>query len=89
MSEPRYIQRDKDGVVIGHYANAQPYAEEMVPEDHPDILAWYTKLDADREAYLLLKATASPDILLAKITELERQNQTLAAEIASIKSARG
>lgn len=37
----RFVQRDSDGKLIGHYANPQPgYAEEELPDDHPDILAW-------------------------------------------------
>lgn len=43
MPELRYIQRDADGKLIGHFANPQPYATEAVPEDHPDILAWSEK----------------------------------------------
>jgi hypothetical protein len=35
-----YIER-KDGKVIGIYANAQPgYAEELLADDHPDIVAF-------------------------------------------------
>jgi len=36
----RYVQRGKDGVVLGHFANEQTYARELVADDHPDILAW-------------------------------------------------
>lgn len=35
----KYVERDKDGIVKGVYACLQPgYAEEMLPDDHPDIL---------------------------------------------------
>ena len=36
----RYVQRDEHGVVIGHYANPQPFAQEPVADDHPDIEAF-------------------------------------------------
>lgn len=36
----RWVQRDKAGVIIGHYANRQRgYAEEALPDDHPEIVA--------------------------------------------------
>lgn len=39
----RYVQRDKDGKVIGHFARPQPgTAEEALPDDHPDIAAFNT-----------------------------------------------
>lgn len=36
----RYLQRDKTGAVIGHYANPHDYAMELVADDHPDLLAY-------------------------------------------------
>jgi hypothetical protein len=36
----RYVQRDKDGKLIGHFAHPHPYAKERVAPDHPDIVAW-------------------------------------------------
>lgn len=36
----RYIQRGLDGKLVGHFANEQPYAKELAPDNHPDILAW-------------------------------------------------
>jgi hypothetical protein len=37
----RFVQRDAGGLVTGHYANPQPgYAEEELPDGHPDILAY-------------------------------------------------
>lgn len=39
----RYIQRDENGNIVGHYANPQPYAMEEVQDDHPDIAAWQLK----------------------------------------------
>ena len=40
----RYIQRDKTGKVIGHFANEQPYATECVPDDHPDIVKFHADI---------------------------------------------
>lgn len=71
MSEPRYVQRDEDGNVIGHFANEQPYAKECVPPDHPDILAWEAKRATAQAEYLRRKAELSPERLLARIAALE------------------
>lgn len=43
--EPRFVQRDKSGKVIGHYANPHDYATECVPEDHPDILDYKARVE--------------------------------------------
>ena len=41
MSAKRYVQRDeKTGEVIAHFANEQPYAKELLDEDHPHIRAF-------------------------------------------------
>lgn len=42
--EVRYVQRDEDGKVCGHFSHPHPYAQEEVLEGHPEILAW----DAER-----------------------------------------
>jgi hypothetical protein len=44
----RYVQRDASGALIGHYANPQPYAQEAVADDHPDVLAWQAAREAAR-----------------------------------------
>jgi len=36
----RYVQRDKDGKVVGHFACPQPYAQEELADDHPEVLAF-------------------------------------------------
>lgn len=37
----RWVQRDKDGFVVGTYANRQPgLAEEALPDDHPEVVAF-------------------------------------------------
>jgi hypothetical protein len=38
----RYIQREA-GVMVGHFANPNSLAQEAVPDDHPDIVAWNTE----------------------------------------------
>lgn len=54
----RYVKRDNDGQVVAHFANEQPYATEVVEDDHPDIKAflerrWAKKVPtADRFAEL-------------------------------------
>jgi len=43
----RYVQRDKDGVVTGSYACAQPgYAEEPLEDVQPDLVAFDAKMAA-------------------------------------------
>jgi hypothetical protein len=44
----RYVHRDASGAVLGHYANPQPYAQEAVADDHPDLLAWREAREAAR-----------------------------------------
>jgi hypothetical protein len=52
----RYIQRDKDGNVVGHFSHWHEYAQEEVSDDHPDILAWRDKKLAAKAAYMEEKA---------------------------------
>lgn len=90
MSEVRYVQRDPvTGVITGHFANEQLYAKEALPIDHPEIQDWYKKIADRKLQYLNMKQASSPEVLLAKINELEKKNQALAVEIAAIKSTRG
>lgn len=72
----RYLQRDDDGRVIGHYANPQSFATEEVPDDHPDLVAW----DAARKA----AAIAGPTI-----GELAARLDAMAAELAELTATRG
>ena len=45
----RFVQRDPvTKEVIGHFANEQTYAKEVLPDDHPDIQAF-----KDRRAALM------------------------------------
>lgn len=74
MTESRYLQRDATGKVVAHFANAQPYATECVPDDHPDLLAWRAQRVADKAAYMTRKALLNPAALLARIEALEKKN---------------
>ena len=95
MAEVRYVQRDPvTGEVTGHFSHPHPYALEEVAEDHPDIVAWFAKLQAQREEYLRRKLEMGPEVLTARIAELEStcaallaQNEKLSADVASIKPA--
>lgn len=73
MSDPRYVQRDKDGNVVGHFANPQPYAQEQVAADHPDILAWYARIAAAKTAYMEQKAALDPQAMMDRIVALESE----------------
>lgn len=75
----RYIQRNAQGSVVGHFANEQPYAQERVADNHPDILAWSRRIADAKADYMRRKAMASPDVLLARIAALE-------AEVSSLKN---
>ena len=59
----RFVQRNKDGKLVGHYANLQPgYAEEEVAGEHPDIVAWNAAREAAQEARRLAAAKRETDI---------------------------
>jgi hypothetical protein len=57
---------------MAHFANEQPYAQETVPDDHPDIKKYYSDI---KEAKALAKAEAEKNdpvrLLQAKVAELE------------------
>jgi hypothetical protein len=69
----RYIHRDADGKVSGHYANEQPYAREAVEDDHPDIKKYYADIKAVSAAAKAEAAKHDPIKLLeARIAKLEK-----------------
>ena len=76
----RFVQRDKDGKLIGHFGLEQSYATEVVPDDHPDILAW----DVDRKARELAAMAASPKML---IPALQERIARLEGRVAGLESA--
>lgn len=61
----RYIQRNDEGKCVGHYANPQPYAQELVADNHPDIVEWN-----ERRVIRKPDKTAA---LEARIAELEKK----------------
>jgi len=68
----RFVQRDVDGKLTGHYANAQPgIAEEEVADDHPDILDW----QAERRAYRLADHNSQSNERLRVAEERLRQTE--------------
>ena len=68
--EPRYIQRNSAGKVIGHYANPHPYAQEAVAYDHPEILEWDAKRRDRKGPYSIHQ-------LMERIAVLEANLETL------------
>ena len=71
----RYLQRDTTGTVLGHYANPQPgYAEEEVPDDHPDLQAWEAKRAADM-------TRVRPHPLEQEVADLKAQVAALLAKL--------
>ena len=80
----RYVQRDRDGTLIGHFANPQPgYAEEEVLDDHPDILAW----QAARAAFRMADHKSSSNERLraaeARLSVLEANFEVLRAQLST------
>jgi len=80
----RYVQRGRDGALIGHFANLQPgYAEEEVADDHPDILEW----QAARAAFRLADHNSSSNERLraveARLSVLEANFEVLRARLAT------
>lgn len=67
----RFVQRDNDGKLTGHFACEQTFAREAVPDDHPDILAW----EADRKAQH--EADRRDNSPMARITKLEAELERL------------
>ena len=63
---------------MGHYANEQPYAQEAVPDDHPDIKRFKADIKAAGD---LLKAEAAKNdpvkLLQEKVDRLEAIIQKL------------
>ena len=41
--EMRYVERNEKGEVVGDYACEQDFAKEILPADHPDILAFWER----------------------------------------------
>lgn len=67
----RYIQRDGTGKMLGHYSHAHDYASEEVPDDHADVKKWASDRMEAKAAAMVRKAALNPELLLARIVELE------------------
>lgn len=81
----RYVQRDAEGKLIGHFANPQPgYAEEEVADDHPDILGW----NAEREAFRLMDHNTESNERLrtaeARLRLAEENLEVIRAQLANM-----
>lgn len=80
----RYLQRDQAGKVVGHFANLQTrrdgqvYADELVSDDHPDLVAW----EAAREEARRLAREQSPS---KTIPRLEQLVAALAKQVADLE----
>jgi len=80
----RYVQRDRDGTLIGHFANLQPgYAEEEVPDDHPDILAWQAARAAFRAADHKSSSNERLRAVEARLSVLEANFEVLRSQLAT------
>lgn len=44
-----FYSRDARGQIDGAYAVPQPFKTEVLPDDHPDVIAWRAKLAAPPE----------------------------------------
>jgi len=89
MKDPRFVQRDPStGKIVAHFANPQSYATEEVAGDHPDILAWYAKIEAAKAAYLEQKARGATAQLLIdeRLRKLEQENAELKKIVADLNT---
>jgi hypothetical protein len=70
----RYVKRDENGLVVGHFANEQPYATELVADDHPDIEAFKERRRAKQVPTAeRFASTESVAALVARIEALENK----------------
>lgn len=72
----RYVHRDENGQIVGHYANPQPYATEAVPDDDAEVAAW----EAARAAVVVTDPS---------VGELQAQLAVLQAQLAALTSGDG
>jgi hypothetical protein len=62
-NEIRWIDRDKDGKINGHFTRKQREGQESLPEDHPELLAFNVASKAAMEAAQTLQAAKESDLL--------------------------
>lgn len=97
MAEIRWVDRDAEDKIKGHYARKQDWhkAEDFVAEDSAELLAFDAKIKADMEA--AQKAAADKEDLVAKLsgdvasltTQLsaaETKLSELEADLAALKA---
>jgi hypothetical protein len=63
----RYVQRDNYGKVIAHFANEQSYAQELLNEDHPDLIAYRAERARQREEAKVQSPTVRIKALETKV----------------------
>lgn len=69
----RYLQRDAEGKVVGHYSHPHDYTEPVpVPDDHPEVLAWHKRIKDAQKVHAKRKAATNPERLLKLIGELRQ-----------------
>jgi hypothetical protein len=70
----RYVKRDENGDVVGHFANWQPYATELLEDGHPDLLAYTERRRAKQVPTAeRFASTESVAALVARIEALENK----------------
>lgn len=102
MAEIRWVDRNAEGKISGHYARKQDWhkPEDFVVEDSPELLAFDQKMKDDMKA--AQDAVAAKDALIGKLsadvatltTQLSEANVKLAeldqikADVAALKVAK-
>jgi uncharacterized protein YceH (UPF0502 family) len=81
----RYLQRDQAGKVVGHFACEQTYATELVPDDHPDLVAW----EAAREEARRQAREQSPSKTIPRLEQRVAQLEQRVADLEELVKARG
>ena len=84
-NEIRWIDRDKDGKICGHYARKQRDGQESLPEDHPELLA----RDAETKALMdaAQKAASDKDALITEMkTRLDASDLKIAEMDLALKA---
>jgi hypothetical protein len=54
MAEIRWVDRDAEGKIKGHYARRQRDGQESIPEDHPELIALRTEQEQAETAHRLV-----------------------------------
>lgn len=81
-NEIRWIDRNAEGKICGHYARKQREGQEFLPEDHEELLAFNAKSKAAMEA--AQQAAAQKDAL---IVEMSTKLAAMEKDITDLKAA--